>query len=285
MFMYIQMSKEMMEYGDDGLLYYERAVSVFLPELFARWKEIGASHSLYIVLFGRSYCVDAASNERESFDGTSESDSSTLATTATTSTSTSYVSNKNRSKEDDCTLTDCYGRRYRDWYKVVVDEQGRDDWSAIISQLKREMTRFPPDCASSRNSIFEPDQDIESVQRRYSESGIGGTKGGQANDGSLTFDSFRSERRRRQARTRWTNSSASQGNFLEALNMALSVFDRHNVDRNLRRTGMDVIVISAGTGFFEVDPHLALVWVGGWWMVDGGWWMVDGGWWMVDDIQ
>jgi DEP domain-containing protein 5 len=48
MFMYIQMSKEMMEYGDDGLLYYERAVSVFLPELFARWKEIGASHSLYI---------------------------------------------------------------------------------------------------------------------------------------------------------------------------------------------------------------------------------------------
>ena len=63
------------------------------------------------------------------------------------------------------------------------------------------------------------------------------------------------------------NTTATQGNFLEAINLALCVFDkvRNNifpfdiqdfVDRDLSRTGKLIIVISAGCGIFEVNKQL-----------------------------
>lgn len=53
------------------------------------------------------------------------------------------------------------------------------------------------------------------------------------------------------------NSLASEGNFLEAINLALNVFDKHYVDRDLRRTGQQIIVVTAGNGHFDVDPALS----------------------------
>jgi len=258
------MSKEMMDYGDDGLLYCERAVSVFLPELFARWKEAGTSHSIYLVLFGRSYCVDAGGIESDNADDLASSSDANMASAAASS---GFVSNKHRSREDDCTRVDCFGRRYRDWYKVIVDEQTRDDWQPILAQLKKEMTRFPPDCVSARGAnMFDTSADDKDAEQRHRESGIRGTKSNAvataaavAASGS-TGGSFRTARRRmRNTRGKWVNSCAAQGNLLEAINLALGVFDRHHIDRHLRRTGMDIIVVSAGTGFFEVDAQLAVV--------------------------
>lgn len=52
------------------------------------------------------------------------------------------------------------------------------------------------------------------------------------------------------------NSSASQGNFLEVLNMSLNVFERHNLDRSFDRTGQLSVVISPGVGVYEVDLTL-----------------------------
>lgn len=49
------------------------------------------------------------------------------------------------------------------------------------------------------------------------------------------------------------NSSASQGNFLEVLNMSLNVFEKHYFDRSLDRTGQLSVVVSPGVGVFEVD--------------------------------
>jgi len=43
------------------------------------------------------------------------------------------------------------------------------------------------------------------------------------------------------------NSISSEGNFLEAINMSLNVFERHYVDRNLDRTGQIVLCITPGT--------------------------------------
>jgi hypothetical protein len=51
-------------------------------------------------------------------------------------------------------------------------------------------------------------------------------------------------------------SSASEGNFLEANNLALNVFDKHFTDRDLNRTGLSVFVVSPGSGMFEIDPDL-----------------------------
>ncbi|XP_017483872.1 PREDICTED: DEP domain-containing protein 5-like [Rhagoletis zephyria] len=52
------------------------------------------------------------------------------------------------------------------------------------------------------------------------------------------------------------NSTASQGNFLEVLNMSLNVFERHNLDRSFDRTGQLSVVISPGVGVYEVELDL-----------------------------
>ena len=48
-------------------------------------------------------------------------------------------------------------------------------------------------------------------------------------------------------------SSAARGNFLEAINMSLHVFEQHQKDRVLDRTGQMVLVVTAGVGVFEID--------------------------------
>ena len=52
------------------------------------------------------------------------------------------------------------------------------------------------------------------------------------------------------------NSTASQGNFLEVLNMSLNVFEKHYLDRSFDRTGQLSVLISPGVGVFEVDQDL-----------------------------
>ena len=52
-------------------------------------------------------------------------------------------------------------------------------------------------------------------------------------------------------------STAAQGNILEAINIALNVMQLHYVDRDLHRSGNSVVIISAGSGVFEVDKDLA----------------------------
>ncbi len=52
-------------------------------------------------------------------------------------------------------------------------------------------------------------------------------------------------------------SVASQGNILEAINTALNMLQLHYVDRDLHRCGNSVVVVSAGSGVFEVDGTLA----------------------------
>ncbi|ORE16469.1 hypothetical protein BCV71DRAFT_183339 [Rhizopus microsporus] len=105
-FLFIQMSKEMWEFDEDGELYFEKAVSNFLPQLFSRWKEEGANHVVSIVLFTRVFY--------EAHNG-------------------DPLLNK---AED--------GRYYKDFYKVLADWETSDDWMSIIGQLKKEQANFQP---------------------------------------------------------------------------------------------------------------------------------------------
>ena len=54
-------------------------------------------------------------------------------------------------------------------------------------------------------------------------------------------------------------STASQGNFLEVLNISLNTFEKHFINRNLDRTGQQAIVITPGVGIFEVDRDLNII--------------------------
>eukprot|EP00004_Rigifila_ramosa_P021321 TRINITY_DN5651_c0_g1_i1.p1 TRINITY_DN5651_c0_g1~~TRINITY_DN5651_c0_g1_i1.p1 ORF type:complete len:1472 (-),score=326.29 TRINITY_DN5651_c0_g1_i1:21-3875(-) len=53
------------------------------------------------------------------------------------------------------------------------------------------------------------------------------------------------------------NSSARQGNFLEAVNLFMNVVDLRLNMRDLTRTGLSVSVITAGSGVYEVSPDVA----------------------------
>jgi DEP domain-containing protein 5 len=52
-------------------------------------------------------------------------------------------------------------------------------------------------------------------------------------------------------------SSATDGNVLEAINITFNVLEKHYMDRDLARTGNSLVMITAGAGFYKVDPKLA----------------------------
>ncbi|KAI9141406.1 hypothetical protein BKA69DRAFT_1138976, partial [Paraphysoderma sedebokerense] len=178
MFIFIQLSREMWEFDEDGELYIEKAVHGFLPELFRRWKKLGSNHVVSLILFSRVF-----------YDGS------------------------------EMTATDIYnqddqGRIFRDFYKVISDWESKSDWSPILAALKKE-------CSLFRKDIL-----------LQNENGAMTLKGELAN--------------------------ASQGNILEAVNLALTPFDKHYVDRDLDlvRTGLSMVVITAGNGLIETNKYL-----------------------------
>ncbi|KAI9316637.1 hypothetical protein BX666DRAFT_1945315 [Dichotomocladium elegans] len=104
-FLFIQMSREMWEFDEDGELYFEKVVNNFLPELFNKWKEEGTNHVVSIVLFTRVF-----------YDTNDPLDE---------------LVNKS---ED--------GRYYKDFYKVIADWETTDDWISVIRPLKDEQLKF-----------------------------------------------------------------------------------------------------------------------------------------------
>lgn len=52
---------------------------------------------------------------------------------------------------------------------------------------------------------------------------------------------------------------AREGNVLEAMNLAMNAFCTHYIDRSFDRTGQGMIILSAGSGVFNVDGDLQAV--------------------------
>lgn len=50
-----------------------------------------------------------------------------------------------------------------------------------------------------------------------------------------------------------TNSSAVDGNFMEAINLVLNSFDKYYINRDLTRTGQVILLVSPGSGLFNVQ--------------------------------
>ncbi|ORX53581.1 hypothetical protein DM01DRAFT_1383596 [Hesseltinella vesiculosa] len=105
-FLFIQMSREMWEFDEDGELYFEKVVNHFLPQLFNRWKSEGTNHVVSIVLFTRVFYDDIDGFEDEAIQ-----------------------------QADD-------GRHYKDFYKVLADWETADDWNSVIMTLKEEQLQF-----------------------------------------------------------------------------------------------------------------------------------------------
>jgi DEP domain-containing protein 5 len=115
----------------------------------------------------------------------------------------------------------------RDFYRVVVSDMASADWVTILWQLKKEFRTFLRDI---------------SVQPVHVE----------PTDGS-SFQSAGSASADLEHLIVGRPTISAKGNILEAINLASSQFARDHIDRDLVRTGISVVVITAGTGVCEVD--------------------------------
>ena len=122
----------------------------------------------------------------------------------------------------------CSGDRrpYKDFYRVVVSEMASGEWTKILYQLKREFNHF-------RKDISTYHQDAMSSLLTTAE------------DSPTSAESINS--------IKAEASKAMYGNFLEAINMASSLYANDYIDRDLMRTGISIVIISASPGVFEVD--------------------------------
>jgi hypothetical protein len=119
---------------------------------------------------------------------------------------------------------------FRDYYRVVVSDMSSGDWIKILHQLKLEFRKFLREVSL----IAKPATGVSNVPGNRSEAP------------PAEADTIVAGR----------PSSASQGNILEAINLAAAQFAHDHIDRDLVRTGISVMVITPGTGVFEVDYNM-----------------------------
>ena len=116
---------------------------------------------------------------------------------------------------------------HKDFFRVVVSDFASGDWTTILRQLKREFKVFARDILIRRPGPGECtsfDRSLTSLGSDSPDYIIAGCP-----------------------------SAAVQGNILEAIDLACSQFSDDNIDRDLVRTGVSVLVITPGAGLFEVD--------------------------------
>ncbi|KAI9857873.1 MAG: vacuolar membrane-associated protein iml1 [Trichoglossum hirsutum] len=120
----------------------------------------------------------------------------------------------------------------RDFFRVVITDMASGEWTTILYQLKKEFKIFlrdiliqPSSCVSKpKDGLDNWESDKDSVRPEYVIAGY--------------------------------PSAAIHGNILEAINLASSQFSHDYIDRDLIRTGISIVVITPGTGYFEVDYEM-----------------------------
>nr|XP_046263692.1 GATOR complex protein DEPDC5 isoform X5 [Scatophagus argus] len=181
-YIFIQMSCEMWDFDIYGDLYFEKAVNGFLSDLFAKWKEKNCSHEVTVVLFSRTFYNAKTIDEfPEILRGSIRQDHE--------------------------------GRFYEDFYRVVAQNERRDEWTSLLVTIKKLFIQYP---------VLVRLKETDGFPVGY-------------------------------------NSTAAQGNYLEAINLSFNVFDKHYINRNFDRTGQMSVVITPGVGVFEVDRLLMIL--------------------------
>ncbi|WVO20164.1 vacuolar membrane-associated protein IML1 [Cryptococcus decagattii] len=191
-YLFIQLCEETWQFDEDGERYVEKVVHGYLPELFARWADKGTSHVVTIIFFARIFYRD---DEVE------------------------YLR-----KHDMVNMLsqDYSGQWYKDFFKVAVDLERRNDWMSSLPEIKKQLEK------SEREILLDYHL------------GLLKAKGVAEEEVKIVG--------------KWC--FAYQGNVLEAINLALNPFDEHYVDRDLSRTGLSITVVTPSTGHFAVDKNL-----------------------------
>ncbi|KAK2766793.1 vacuolar membrane-associated protein iml1 [Arachnomyces sp. PD_36] len=122
----------------------------------------------------------------------------------------------------------------QDFYRVVINDMASGYWTTILDELKREFRTFLRDVSIQKADPHEAFVAPGETPR------------------SPSLDT-------RPATIAGHPSSAFRGNILEAINIASSQLAMDNIDRDMVRTGTSIVVITPGTGVFEVN-YDALAW-------------------------
>ena len=125
-------------------------------------------------------------------------------------------------------MRDAAGRTYTDHYKLVVENESRSEWEPLLAQLKRHFQLY-------RHSLRRHDGGAPGAA-------AGGGGGGDGGGGGAVAEAV---------------SDALSGNMLEAINLALDVLECSYEEQDLSMTGKSVVVLSAGSGVYEVDYRLS----------------------------
>ncbi|KAF4549105.1 Vacuolar membrane-associated protein iml1-like protein [Elsinoe fawcettii] len=116
---------------------------------------------------------------------------------------------------------------YRDYYRVVTTDVASGEWIRILYALKKEFKVF------LRDTLIMPgDEAYGRLPDSLSEV-----------KGAADVECVIAGR----------PTIAAKGNVLEAINLASSQFAQDYIDRDLVRTGISLVIITAGSGVFEVD--------------------------------
>ncbi|XP_063479553.1 GATOR1 complex protein DEPDC5 isoform X9 [Symphalangus syndactylus] len=137
-YIFIQMSCEMWDFDIYGDLYFEKAVNGFLADLFTKWKEKNCSHEVTVVLFSRTF-YDA-----KSVDEFPEINRASI-------------------------LQDHKGRFYEDFYKVVVQNERREEWTSLLVTIKKLFIQYPVLVRLEQAEGFPQGDNSTSAQGNYLE--------------------------------------------------------------------------------------------------------------------
>ncbi|KAL9089964.1 MAG: hypothetical protein Q9165_005493 [Trypethelium subeluteriae] len=117
------------------------------------------------------------------------------------------------------------GKQFQDYYRVVAMEMDSGEWLRILTMLKTEFKLF-----------------LQQVTTMKVSEGI---EGGHSGEDASSHSS--------RLILAGEPTSAMRGNILEAINMAASQFSHDYIDRDLVRTGISIVIVTPGTGVYEVD--------------------------------
>lgn len=243
----IQMSADMWEFAPDGELYYEKLLNRWLKKLIAKWSGGSVSHSVTVITFSRSIY------EREQFpvDYDPRNEPFTYSTAMQQKPAGVHGSAFADGYDFGPTIhvDPQTGKFYEDFYKVVVMNYTGPDWSHLLTLLKQEFA-----CYHDKHRWRAPEEDMpadyELCPWPSKESEASELDGKRANP---------------RYNVKWKTlphgvpTRASEGNVLEAINVTLNILDKHYMDRDLRRTGQSIVMLTAGSGVFHTPQKLSQI--------------------------
>ncbi|VDD85993.1 unnamed protein product [Enterobius vermicularis] len=256
---YVQISSEMWDMDVYGDLYFEKCVNGFLPELFERWKHYHCAHYVSFIVCSRWYVTEELLTEHMK---------------------TSFSK-------------DHRNRYYKDFYRLLVQNEHYDDWRPVLSKLlnirKTDLAlnvrrysggKFYTLLRGSSDSKVCREQSgnehhekkINGVASKYSVSHVlvlldfvdswrlsaldlsNRTLLNLAlNETILSMLSFLVKQECSGSAPLAQISTAADGNFLQLLNLCMNSFEMYYKDRRFETTGRQIIYVTAGGGVFNVD--------------------------------